>query len=92
MLTKEQIMNGRYFVQTDEGTKIGTRWINGKLMQFNDLQNTKPLNKLVVWRRNGKTKLWKTRPDDFRVPIKYGLREYSYITPENVHLFTSDHQ
>ena len=34
-----------------------------------------------VWRRNGKTKLWKTRPTEFQVPIKHGLRAYAYITP-----------
>lgn len=31
------------------------------------------------WRRNGKTKIWKTRPNDFRMPIKYGIRDFSYI-------------
>ncbi len=25
-------------------------------------------------RRNGKTKLWKTRPNDFRIPIKFGFK------------------
>jgi len=34
-----------------------------------------------VWRRNGKTKLWKTRPTEYQVPIKHGLRAYAYITP-----------
>ena len=33
-----------------------------------------------VWRRNGKTKLWVTRPDEFRLPIKHGLYNYAYIT------------
>ena len=23
-----------------------------------------------VWRRNGKTQTWKTRPNEFRVPVK----------------------
>lgn len=32
-----------------------------------------------VWRRNGATQTWKTRPDDFRVPVKYGLRQYGQI-------------
>ncbi len=27
----------------------------------------------VVWRRNGKTQVWKTRPGEFRVPIKFGI-------------------
>ena len=39
------------------------------------------------WRRNGETKTWKTRPGDFRLPIKYGLRRYSAITPSNVDQF-----
>ena len=25
-------------------------------------------------RRNGKTQTWKTKPDDFRIPVKYGLK------------------
>ena len=37
--------------------------------------------KQEVWRRNGKTKLWKTRPTEYQVPIKHGLRAYAYITP-----------
>jgi len=34
-------------------------------------------------RVNGKCKTWKTRPDDFRLPVKYGLRDCFYLTPEN---------
>lgn len=37
----------------------------------------------VRCRVNGKCKVWKTRPDDFRLPVKYGLRECFYITPAN---------
>lgn len=36
-------------------------------------------------RRNGKTQVWKTRPNDFRVPVKYGLYEYGNITQDNAH-------
>ncbi len=32
------------------------------------------------WRRNGATKTWKTRAWAFSVPIKHGLRDYSYLT------------
>lgn len=35
------------------------------------------------WRRNGKTKLWKTRPQEFRIPVKFGLYAYGYITEAN---------
>ena len=39
------------------------------------------------WRRNGKTKTWKTRPGHFQIPVKRGLYEYGYITHENAHEF-----
>jgi hypothetical protein len=31
-------------------------------------------------RRNGQTKTWKTRPGEFRIPVKYGFKECFYIT------------
>lgn len=34
-------------------------------------------------RRNGKTQTWKTRPAEFKIPVKYGLYEYFYITEKN---------
>lgn len=34
-------------------------------------------------KRNGKTKTWKRKPDDFSIPVKYGLYGYSYITQDN---------
>lgn len=33
---------------------------------------------------NGKLKTWKTRPNDFQLPVKYGVRQCFYITPSNV--------
>ena len=30
-------------------------------------------------RRNGRTTTWKTRPGQFRIPVKYGFYEYLYI-------------
>ena len=39
------------------------------------------------WVVNGKVKLWKTRPDDFKIPVKRGLYEYSYITEAEVDCF-----
>ena len=34
-------------------------------------------------RRNGKTKVWKRNPTNFKIPVKYGLRTYFYIQPYN---------
>ena len=35
-------------------------------------------------RRNGKTKLWKTRPDDYCIPVKCGFNAYDYITQQSL--------
>jgi hypothetical protein len=40
-------------------------------------------------RRNGATKTWKTRPGEFRIPVKYGMYEYFYITDKNAHEWTT---
>jgi hypothetical protein len=39
-----------------------------------------------VWRRNGSTQTWKTRPEDFRIPVKYGMYDYGQITQNEAHL------
>ena len=31
-------------------------------------------------RRNGKTQLWKSRAEEFRIPIKAGFRSYGELT------------
>ncbi len=36
-------------------------------------------------RANGRLKLWKTRPDDWRLPVKYGLKGCFYLEPRNAH-------
>jgi hypothetical protein len=36
-------------------------------------------------RRNGRTKRWKTRPKEFQIPVKYGLKECFYIDQRNAH-------
>jgi hypothetical protein len=38
-------------------------------------------------RRSGKTQTWKTRPDEFKIPVKYGLYQSLYITQNNAHEF-----
>ena len=34
-------------------------------------------------RVNGKLKTWKTRPNAYRLPVKHGIKQFFYITPEN---------
>ena len=35
------------------------------------------------WRVNGKVKTWKTRPEEFRVPLKHGMNGYGYLAHWN---------
>lgn len=39
------------------------------------------------WRVNGKPKIWKTRPNEVRVPIKRGMYEWGYINEVNCSAF-----
>lgn len=36
-------------------------------------------------RVSGRCQTWKTRPDDFRLPVTHGLRGYGEITHHNAH-------
>lgn len=40
------------------------------------------------WKINGKVKTWKTRPNHVQVPLKHGLRDFDYLTHENLHKFS----
>lgn len=46
--------------------------------------------KIERWRRNGRTQTWKTRPGEFRIPVKWGLRGYSYITHHDAGAFHTE--
>lgn len=36
-------------------------------------------------RVNGKIQLWKTRPNEIKIPMKHGLRDCFYLTQDNLH-------
>jgi hypothetical protein len=36
-------------------------------------------------RRTGKTQTWKTRPNEFKIPVKHGMYDCFYITHLNMH-------
>jgi len=38
-------------------------------------------------RVSGRCQTWKTRPEAFRLPVKFGLRTSLAIEPHNAHLF-----
>lgn len=35
--------------------------------------------RLNKWRRNGKTKSWKTRPGEYKIPVAHGLYRHGYV-------------
>lgn len=39
------------------------------------------------WGVNGRCKTWKTWPEEFKLPIKYGMYRYGYITDRNASEF-----
>ena len=43
----------------------------------------------VQVRANGACKTWVTRPSDFRLPVKHGLYDCFYLTPNNAHDWTA---
>ena len=42
----------------------------------------------VQCRANGACKVWKTRPNDFKLPVKHGLFNCFYITQDNANEWT----
>ena len=42
----------------------------------------------VRCRAMGKCQVWKTRPNDFKLPVKHGLYQSFYITQDNADQWT----
>jgi hypothetical protein len=81
MITRDEALNAREFHCGECTRIIGPR---GGVVTHTE-----------VWRRNGKTQTWVTRPDEFSVPVRYGFtnnrRNYGYITEDNAqHFHTAD--
>lgn len=45
---------------------------------------------IQVWRNNGAIKTWKTRPGEFRIPVKHGMYDYSEINHNNASEFHTE--
>jgi hypothetical protein len=44
------------------------------------------------WKVNGKIKLWKTRPDEIKIPVKNGLKNFGYVTELTLDLFETSEE
>lgn len=90
MVTKEQAMNCRNFLQISRLTGKGKINYNGFGTIFVSDGGNAPLPNPVKWRANGKCKTWKREPARFQLPIKSGIFFCRYLTNENAHLFVVD--
>jgi hypothetical protein len=87
MVTKEQAMTDRNFIQVKK-LDGEIKSIPGSISRyFQSNGKTIDLEKPIKWRASGKCQTWKTRPEEFKLPIKFGLYESNYLTHENAHLF-----
>jgi hypothetical protein len=57
--------------------EVAVNLANGTVL-YSDLKTNRD-GTPVRCRVMGKCKTWKTRPDDFRLPVKYGLYDSFYI-------------
>lgn len=75
--------SGRLFTLPDCITRetVERFVIDGRELLHVSLKDSK--GNSIRCRVNGKLKLWSSRPWDFRLPVKYGLRDCFYITPDN---------
>ena len=74
MITKEQALTAKEFHRASFCQKsIGPR---GGIT-----------TRVIIWRRNGKTQIWKRTPSLFMIPVKHGLKSYAYITEANAELY-----
>jgi hypothetical protein len=78
MVTLKQALESTYFHQNGCRREIGPR---GGVTE-----------RVVRVRRNGKTKIWKRRPREFRVPVKYGLKQCFYIKNTNAGEFHAEEE
>lgn len=75
MITKEQAIQA--------GERQGTEFHAGRCFRLIGPRGG-VTNRVTVYRSNGKCKTWKTRPEDFSLPIKHGFNgPYAYITNQN---------
>jgi hypothetical protein len=76
MITKEDAVNTIHGIELHYGECTETIGPRGGVTR-----------KQYVVRVTGKCITWKTRPNDFRLPIRHGLRDNGAITADNAMLF-----
>jgi hypothetical protein len=65
---------------------------NGRILSLDELKNNNHSHVYIQAKCgcflrvsiNGKAQTWKTRPSEVKIPYKYGLYEYGYITENDI--------
>jgi hypothetical protein len=74
-------------VTKDQAMRAGSTWGGADFHYGECTRTVGPRGGVTVrtetWRVNGKCKVWKTRPAEFSLPVKFGLRDFGYITDRN---------
>ena len=52
---------------------------------FEHVKHKGPDGKPLLCRASGKCQTWVSRPNDFKLPVKYGLYQSFYLTQDNAH-------
>lgn len=67
-------------ITREQAIEFGSSWGRTELYH-STLRNSD--GSAVRARVNGKCKVWKTRPTEFQLPMKHGLRDCFYLTQRN---------
>jgi len=73
-----KVLDPRFYRSKEGG--IVTRSNIERLLDEHRLQTIMASGRWWDIRRNGKTQTWKTQPDRFRIPFKYGLKFCGALT------------
>jgi CCR4-NOT transcriptional regulation complex NOT5 subunit len=90
MITREQALCLKHGQVIKQVRTYGPDYIvkhDSNMRMYKHYLNETELAKPINWRVNGQVKTWKTRPDEFKLPIKHGLYSYAYLDHTNNHLF-----
>lgn len=79
MITKEEAMQLRYGQEIHCNIVRTCKRVVGPRGGVKDI--------IIRVRVTGQCKTWKTRPNEFRVPVKYGLYESGELTERNAEYF-----
>ena len=74
-------------ITKEQAVALGIGTLRATIYSMHESYSNHPQWPKVV-RPSGRCKTWKTRPNEFRLPVKYGFYQSMYITERNAEDFT----